>query len=56
MRNEPLPLPGENRWLRLGGYTGNTDIRQDAEAPERRLRQLRHQVRMLSILCMTRFV
>lgn len=56
MRDEPLPLLGENRWICLGGYAGNIDIRQDAETSERRLRQLRHQVRMLLILCMTKFV
>lgn len=44
MRNEPLPIPGEKRRIRVGGDAGHFDPRQDAKTPKRRMRQLRTKV------------
>lgn len=44
MRNGPVPVSGENRRLRVGRHPGHSDLRQDAEAAERRERQLSDKV------------
>lgn len=44
MRNWAIPLPRQDRRLRLGTNPGHGHHRQATESDQRRLRQLRHQV------------
>lgn len=44
MRDGPIPLPRQDRGLRLGPNPGHGHHRQATEGDQRRLRQLRHQV------------
>lgn len=44
MRDRPVPLPRQDRRVRLGADPGHGHHRQATKADQRRLRQLRHQV------------
>lgn len=44
MRNRSIPLPGQDWRVCLGPDPSDRHYRQAAEADQRRLRQLRHQV------------
>lgn len=44
MRDRPVPLPGQDRRVRVGTDAGHPRHRQATEARRRRLRQPSHQV------------
>lgn len=44
MRDRAVPVPGEDRRLRLGSNSGHRHYRQTTKANQRRMCQLRNQV------------
>ena len=50
VRDKQVSISGEDRWLCVGPHAGNPDLRQNAEASERRVRELRHKVSLFDII------